>query len=214
MVVARYRSDTLMASSSIDNFKSLHDFNNITTTTNYTNTSGQVGANGFKRVDITAEEEGKWNLKYTYFTTKYFKDARRVELSVGNLLENTQRIYHEAYDGMDCYMKRVHVTTMGYDHFHLKLLKSYNEQSNMLRIYDARCDSLHYEIAIEKCSMNLDEFIRRKTKDRRELLRMFREIIRGIIHIHDNGIAYCAISPHNIVVKTYGSIEDVPKLCK
>ncbi|GJZ41939.1 serine/threonine-protein kinase/endoribonuclease IRE1a [Tanacetum coccineum] len=102
---------------------------------------------------------------------------------------------------------------MGYDHFHLKLLKSCNEQSNMLRIYDARCDGLHYEIAIEKCSMNLDEFIRRKTKDRRELLRMFREIIRGIIHIHDNGIAYCAISPHNIVVKTYGSIEDVPKLC-
>ncbi|GKE14223.1 serine/threonine-protein kinase/endoribonuclease IRE1a-like protein, partial [Tanacetum coccineum] len=150
-------------------------------------TAGQkVGANGFKRVDITAEEERKWNLKYTYFTRKYFKDARRVELSVGNLLENTQRIYHGTYDGMDCYMKRVHVTTMGYDHFHLKLLKSCNEQSNMLRIYDARCDGLHYEIAIEKCSMNLDEFIRRKTKDRRELLRMFREIIRGIIHIHDN----------------------------
>ncbi|GKE05924.1 hypothetical protein Tco_1397942 [Tanacetum coccineum] len=163
MVVARYRSDTLMASSSIDNFKSLHDFNNITTTTNYTNTPGQVGANGFKRVDITAEEEDKWNLKYTYFTRKYFKDARRVEyaldlesflrlwkkyklplfgylsgghlsrLSVGNLLENTQRIYHGTYDEMDCYVKRVPVITMGYAHFHVKLLKSCNEQSNMLK---------------------------------------------------------------------------------
>ncbi|GJZ41938.1 FMP32, mitochondrial-like protein [Tanacetum coccineum] len=114
---------------------------------------------------------------------------RVMPIGSGNLLENTQRIYHGTYDEMDCYVKRVPVTTMSYAHIHLKLLKSCNEQSNMLRIYDARCDGLHYEIAIEKCSLNLDEFIRRKTKDRRELLRMFREIIRGIIYIHDNGIA-------------------------
>ncbi|GJV81136.1 FMP32, mitochondrial-like protein [Tanacetum coccineum] len=174
MVVAHYRNDTLMASSSIDNIKSIHHFNNITTTTNYTNTPGQVGAKGFKRVDITVEEEGKWNL-------------------VGEWESDTHVIRPE-----------IREPTMG---THVKTRRQHVE------IYDARCDGLHYKIAIEKCSMNLDEFIRRKTKDRRELLRMFSEIIRGIIHIHGNGIAHCAISPHNIVVKTYGSIQDVPKLC-
>ncbi|GJV81137.1 FMP32, mitochondrial-like protein [Tanacetum coccineum] len=104
---------------------------------------------------------------------------------------------------------------MGYAHFHLKLLKSCNKQSNMLRIYGTRCNGLHYEIDIEKCSMNLDEFIRRKTKDRRELLRMFREIIRGINHIHDTGCtkakAYGATSiysqPKHLVTKS----EDLMK---
>ncbi|GKA24743.1 FMP32, mitochondrial-like protein [Tanacetum coccineum] len=155
---------------------------------------GNLGGKYFedaKKVEYALDLESFLRLwqKYKLPLFGYLSGGHPSRLSVGNLLENTQRIYHGTYDEMDCYVKRVPVITMGYAHFHVKLLKSCNEQSNMLRIYDARCDGLHYEIAIEKCSLNLDEFIRRKTKDRRELLRMFREIIRGIIYIHDNGIA-------------------------
>nr|GEU95454.1 hypothetical protein [Tanacetum cinerariifolium] len=57
----------------------------------------------------------------------------------------------------------------------------------------------------------MDEFMR--DPQNYEKLKIFlRDIIRGIIHLHDNGVVQGDIPRHNILVKMYPTLNAVPKL--
>nr|GEV54892.1 protein FMP32, mitochondrial-like [Tanacetum cinerariifolium] len=92
------------------------------------------------------------------------------------------------YNGVGCFVKRVLAkTASGYYFPSLNIQRLCNEQANMVRIHEIRCDGEYYEIAMERCEMNMDEFIR-DPKIYEKLKRFSRDLIQGIIHLHDNRV--------------------------
>nr|GEU95455.1 retrovirus-related Pol polyprotein from transposon 17.6 [Tanacetum cinerariifolium] len=136
MVPARYLNGSLYCTSNKDAFNTKKVFKNI-----YGNQ-----AFAYREVARTVESQGH--------------DVTRVKHFVRKEECTTNFLYGE-YNEVGCFVKQVLAkTASGYYFLSLNVQGSCNEQDNMVRIHEIRCDEEYYEISMERCEMNMDEFMR------------------------------------------------------
>nr|GEU95456.1 putative reverse transcriptase domain-containing protein [Tanacetum cinerariifolium] len=142
------------------------------------------------RVNTLFEKKNVWKHYYTYFdglpsqvesveyalTIESFMkicqkytlhymfrgEVNRVSLTQDVYLsKGTTNFLYREYNEVSCFVKRVLAkTASGYYFLSLNIQGSCNEQDNMVRIHEIRCDEEYYEISMERCEMNMDEFMR------------------------------------------------------